>query len=276
MDRVALHLVIQDDPKDDRFPINVLRNVAVNNSLTDMIFTLDVDFIVSPNMFGKLQTMHRYESMWNESYSKHVFIVPAFEFNEPYDCLHMPQLERVGATEGDGCFAFPLNREGLLEMMDKGLFSPFHPQKKGHRATNILRWKHERRLYYVHWENWYEPYIVARKSQLDFPWFDERFYDRGHNKVVFAFELYVRGYQFTVLTDFFCVHRWEPETEALQLQRPQMPGHGSLYASIEESLRERFKCPASRDFCPTPETQRSKYYSKFIPVDNYRPSRKNK
>lgn len=172
--RVAVHLVVQS--ASEPFPINVLRNVAINNTLTDMVFSLDVDFMPSPFLYRRLMNKRRLR-MWESTKSKHAFIVPAFEFSRPQPCVLLPQLQKdYGDTS---CFVLPMSRDTMVEHLVNGSADPFHPFGKGHRATNTKRWMNATRPYYIEWESWYEPYFVARRTQFDaasHAWFDERFY----------------------------------------------------------------------------------------------------
>lgn len=67
--RVDIHLVSSNTTT---FPINILRNIAVNNSRTDMVFYLDVDFITMPDLHKKLTTFHKYKHVWALSRYGHV------------------------------------------------------------------------------------------------------------------------------------------------------------------------------------------------------------
>lgn len=175
MDRVDIHLVIQE--QGEKFPINFLRNVALKYSITDMVLAIDVDFILAPLLHKRLHTMNRYASIWNTTYQKHAFVVPTFEFLKPYECLTFHHLDHW-SPKSKACYTFPKDREDVVEQMDSGNISVFHSNGKGHRATDIMRWKTAQRPYYIRWEPWFEPYIIARRSQIPFPWFDERFYGR--------------------------------------------------------------------------------------------------
>ena len=178
MDRVSIHLVSQKGRS--LFPINVLRNVAVNHTVTDMVLSLDVDFMTSPLLHRKLTESRRYRSIWETSHQRHAFIVPAFEFTQPQRCIRLAQLQKVFNPNdaSASCFEMPTKRSTMVEHLINGTAVPFHPNGKGHLATNNDRWMRETRLYYIHWMPWYEPYIIARKSQIDFPWFHEQFYGR--------------------------------------------------------------------------------------------------
>jgi glycosyltransferase-like protein LARGE len=83
-----------------------------------------------------------------------VFVVPAFEFKR---MMHVE------------------TKEDVLIGLINGDISSFHPNKKGHVPTNTTRWMFARNPYYVYWQPWYEPYVIARKSSANFAWFDERF-----------------------------------------------------------------------------------------------------
>ena len=75
--KVAFHLVIdRRNNKDSEFyPNNFLRNIAMENTLTDLIMNLDIDFIPSLNSHNLLQS-HMSQL---ENNTKAVLILPSFE-----------------------------------------------------------------------------------------------------------------------------------------------------------------------------------------------------
>ena len=72
--------------------------------------------------------------------------------------------------------------------------------------------------------------------------------DRGHNKIIFIFELYIRGFRFAVLPDVFTIHRFEPD-EASKKYRKYMRAHPTLYHSLQEQLRRRYRCWPGAGMC---------------------------
>lgn len=125
-------------------------------------------------------------------------------------------------------------------MHQERVVKPFHAPGKGHRASDNGRWLNATQPYYVQWEEWYEPYLVLRRSTLPFEqMFDERFVDRGRNKLVLAMEMHISGMKFVVLDDAFLVHRYESKAETSGNRLPFMPARHTLYKDVERVMRRR-------------------------------------
>lgn len=241
-DRVDIHLVVQRDTKP--YPINVLRNVAIKNARTDLVFLLDLDFIVSYGFYEKLKNDQHYEHIWENSAAKHAFVIPAFEFISGRPCQASYHKQE---SQHKGCYQFPTEKKDIKKLISHGSVSRFHSNLEGHLFTNNARWLESAKPYYVHWGEWYEPYLLVRKSQIDFDWFDERFFDRGRNKCIFSFELYARGFRFVVLPHEFVIHHWEDSK--VDGYKPMMSLNDYLYKFVTSSLRSQYSCSASRETC---------------------------
>ena len=176
--RLGLHVVY----KSGRFyPINYLRNVALDNVQTPYTFLSDIDFLPMNGLYLYLK-----EAIKVLGADKRAFIVPAFE----------TLLYR---------FKFPASKSELLKMLENGAIFTFryHVWKAGHSATNYDHWKSTTVPYRVSWSHDYEPYIVVRSDALKY---DERFVGFGWNKVSYIMELDAQGYEFVVLPDPFIIH----------------------------------------------------------------------
>ncbi|KAI9144660.1 glycosyl-transferase for dystroglycan-domain-containing protein [Paraphysoderma sedebokerense] len=296
-DRLDIHLVfIEKLPAP--YPINLLRNIAMSNSRTDMVLNLDVDFIVSDGLYERLKLDEKYRHVWENTEKKHAFVVPAFEFMKPRPCNHpayanveIPILPRAPTSStplpptsnttqpsvADSsesspsastdtqtpCYAFPQSKQQLLPLIQSRHVLPFHPTKKGHSATLNSRWallsagqptRSELKPYYATWQTWWEPYLIIRKSVPDLPIFNTTFIDRGRNKCVWVFELYVRGFKFVVLPDFWMIHFWESSEgngdEAIEaIPRPKMNHAAAVYTEIVERERALWNCELGKKEC---------------------------
>lgn len=71
--------------KENIYPINVLRNAALKNVITDYCFLVDADFIPVYDMEIKLErhlnNLHR-NQFKNYNLNKFAFVIPAFEYIE--------------------------------------------------------------------------------------------------------------------------------------------------------------------------------------------------
>ncbi|CAG2161830.1 unnamed protein product [Oppiella nova] len=178
---IGYHIVYRDGPF---YPINHLRNVALQQVTTPFVFLTDVDFLP---MFGLYEYLKRsVAAMGLESASKKALVVPAFE----------TQRYRI---------SFPKTKAELLSMLDMGTLFTFryHVWTKGHAPTNYANWRTATTPYRITWEQDFEPYIVVKR---DIPEYDSRFVGFGWNKVSHIMELYAQGFELIVLPNAFIVH----------------------------------------------------------------------
>ena len=177
--RLGLHVVYKSG---DFYPINYLRNIALDNVQTPYVFLSDIDFLPMRELYPYLKEVVRVLGGDN----KRAFVVPAFE----------TLLYR---------FKFPSNKPELLKKLaDRSIFTfRHHVWKAGHSPTNYEHWKNASVPYRVSWALDFEPYVVIKSNVLRY---DERFVGFGWNKVSHIMELDAQGYEFVVLPDPFIIH----------------------------------------------------------------------
>nr|XP_002128775.1 LARGE xylosyl- and glucuronyltransferase 2-like [Ciona intestinalis] len=184
MDRtnIGYHIVYKNS-NHAVYPINLLRNVALKQAVTDHVFLYDVDFVPMPGLFTYLTS---YLAEHAKS-PKTAYIVPAFE--SFWYKFKVPQTKSV-----------------LHKQIDRGVFTSFRSYMwpQGHAATNFSRWKTAKEAYPVRWETNFEPYVVVKKQNL--PLYDQAFIGFGWNKISHIIELDAAGYQFVVLPFGFIIH----------------------------------------------------------------------
>ncbi|KAI9144674.1 hypothetical protein BKA69DRAFT_1053742 [Paraphysoderma sedebokerense] len=56
----SIFILFSSNNKPAPYPINLLRNIAMSNSRTDMVLNLDVDFIVSDGLYERLKMDEKY------------------------------------------------------------------------------------------------------------------------------------------------------------------------------------------------------------------------
>lgn len=177
---VGYHVVYKDGTF---YPVNLLRNVALQQANTPFVFLTDIDFLP---MQGLYEYLKRSVLALGLESSRKALIVPAFE----------TQRYRL---------SFPKSKAELLSMLDMGTLFTFryHVWQKGHAPTNFAKWRTATTAYRVNWEPNFEPYIVVKR---DVPEYDKRFVGFGWNKVSHIMELHAQGYEFVVLPNAFIVH----------------------------------------------------------------------
>ena len=177
--KLALHVVYKSGH--NYYPVNYLRNVALNNIQTPYVFLSDIDFLPMYHLYLYLREVIRVLGS-----EKRAFVVPAF------------QTLRYR-------FTYPQSKPELLKMLDKGEVYTFryHTWKEGHAPTNYEHWRTATVPYKVNWVENFEPYVVISSNATRY---DERFVGFGWNKVSHIMELNAQDYDFVVLNNAFMIH----------------------------------------------------------------------
>ena len=180
---VGYHVVYKEGA---HYPVNMLRNLALEQAVSEYVFLSDIDFIPSPGSSESLRSS--IPSVLSDQADR-VLVVPAFE-NTHYSSQD-----------------FPSTKADLIKMLDVGEMFTFRSKEwpQGHRPTNFPQWRTATIPFTVKWEPDFEPYIVARRENL--PRYDTRFVGFGWNKVSHIMELAARDAEFVVLPDVFMVHQ---------------------------------------------------------------------
>ena len=204
----ALHIVYVESPL---YPVNYLRNVALDHLSTKYALLLDIDFLPMPDLHDYLLEATRVLGA-----EKRALVVPAFE-------THLYRLE------------LPQTKAELLEMMQAQHVNPFRHKEwpKGHQPTNYEHWKTASRPYRVNWAPDYEPYVVL---QWPFPCYDTRFVGFGWNKVSHIMELHRAAYEFVVLPEPYVIHM--PHSPSLDISSFRS---STLYRDCVQVLKREFE-----------------------------------
>ncbi|KAJ3200422.1 hypothetical protein HK099_002698, partial [Clydaea vesicula] len=186
-DRLDIHLIIDEYPRQ----FNFFRNVARYFSRTDLILSLDVDFIINIDFSKNLQDSP--QVLEKLLVGSSVFILPAFEFknglNKPYTM-------------------FPKNKQEIKKHWINRDIIIFHGNlNKGHVSTKYRTWIKKTVPYKIQARSYkYEPYAIFNKHTV--PWCDERFTGYGNNKAAWWYEIYLAGIDFYVLPFDFVFHQY--------------------------------------------------------------------
>lgn len=176
---IGIHIVYKDG---DLYPVNYLRNIALEQVQTEYVFLCDIDFLPVTTLYQYLR-----EVASNNQMTKKAMVVPAFE-------TYQYKLE------------FPETKPQLLSMLDKGKLEMFRESvwPQGHAPTDYEQWKRSDENYKISWQADYEPYVMVETKHL--PYYDMRFVGFGWNKVSHIMELHAAGYEFYVLAKGFIIH----------------------------------------------------------------------
>lgn len=176
------------------YPVNLLRNVARRNALTEFVLVLDVDLLPNDGLHAQFVAFARENRLFVESHrdDKTVYVAPAFEV-------------RDGVPS-------PRDKASLLQRVEAMDARPFYLELcwKCQKHTDYEAWQREPPgdklavLFEVLWRDPWEPFYFGRNSA---PFYDERFRQYGFNRISQVCEMHVSGYKFSVLDNAFVVHQ---------------------------------------------------------------------
>lgn len=214
--KLNIELVSQyiEDDRINPYPINALRNRAMQLAQTELIFVLDVDFVASPRLGLEgvgYKDPEVYDQLVTIAMNKKAIVAPAFE-------LTNRQIEPILGEN----YAKDLVRSGKPAIV-KGYkagsvdFFNAHDAPWGHGPTNTSRWVRLSgpTMYKVKYESKYEPFVILAKSIA--PWADERFVGYGGNKIAYINQLKGMGFTFHVHPYAFSVHVPHHRTKAADI-----------------------------------------------------------
>ena len=209
---IAVHLVYRES-RWQPYPVNLLRNTALEQAASPHVFLSDVDFLPVGMLCPYLRQA---VDILDVEHTKRALVIPAFE-TQLYKCT------------------VPQNKTVLLEMLDRGTIQSFRHDvwPRGHAPTNYKRWREAIAPYKVDWAQDYEPYIVTGGNVTRY---DARFVGFGWNKVSHIMELYAQGYEFLVLPEVFIVHT--PHSSSADLNHYRASAH---YRDCMQLLKKEFQ-----------------------------------
>ncbi|XP_014239726.1 beta-1,4-glucuronyltransferase 1-like [Cimex lectularius] len=177
----------------NKFPNNLLRNVARRATTTEFVVVIDVDMMPNENLRSDFLLFATQRGLFKKThqYDKTVFVIPVFEAKDNVEP--------------------PLNKAQLLNLVETGEIRPFYTElcSKCQAPTNYDAWLNEppgaemAALFDVIWKDPWEPFYI---SSNNVPLYDERFKQYGFNRISQVCELHVAGYTFSVLNNGFLIH----------------------------------------------------------------------
>ena len=182
---VAVHVVYKQG---QFYPVNYLRNIALQAVKTPYVFLNDGDFMPVKTLFSYLKEMN--QMLLKDAKVKTALVIPAFETSKFK-------------------LKFPTSKEQLLQQIRLKTVTQFCVScaHKTHAPTNYRTWYKARQPYRIEWASHFEPYVVVRSNVVKY---DERFMGYGYNKVSQITELKAQGYKFIVVPNGFIIHMPHP------------------------------------------------------------------
>ena len=177
------------------YPVNWLRNIAIQRAHSKYIFVSDGDFVPSVNLHGRL--LSHLGDLERNGETKTVLLVPAFE-------MLINDME------------IPESRDDIIQQLNIGLVDGFHRGafEIAHNSTNYKKWMKAKEPYMLPREtpcnDHFEPYLIMERARS--PYFPETLLERRKNKIAYQYELCTNGFDYKVIDDGFLVHKHHPES----------------------------------------------------------------
>ena len=205
------------------YPVNLLRNAALEKVKTTHIVYVDVDFWLSKGLYDILQSETIVQSLVDDP--KLALVLPAF-------MLFRQCLDVVDCRENN-IPLMPQSRKDILEMMLEKRGHIFDPTNRGgHGSTLYSKWirQDDATLEEIPClqSHRYEPFIVVRLCR-DLPPFPAPFTGYGKNKLAWMMHLVRQGYKLSQVGGAFVVHyphlesaarvKWNEAPEKLQVHQ---------------------------------------------------------
>jgi hypothetical protein len=241
-----------DDPWVLLYPINALRNRALQLADTDNVLVVDVDTVPNVDLSHDLHIMSLYETLDRVLGNRQVIVLPTLTVMDSGN--EDPELSQI---QTDRWVNRSLEGADRIRVMnDKGKIKAFDTVRSpmANQDTLIPNWFNATMPYRLHEiHEWYEPVYLAKKDIL--PWYDERFRGLKLNRAVHTWHLHKLGFIFVVTPRAYVVH--VPHVKGLVWLETRRRGHfkkitrmfNQALTDIEEDAYEPvtlFQCGSRR------------------------------
>ena len=205
------------------YPVNILRNAALEKVKTTHIIYVDVDFWLSKGLYDILQSENIVQSLVDDP--KLTLVLPAF--------MLFRQCMDVVDCRDNNIPLMPQSRRDILSMMVEKRGHIFDPTNRGgHGSTLYSQWIRQDEATLVEipclQSHRYEPFIVVRLCR-DLPPFPAPFTGYGKNKLAWMMHLIRKGYKLSQVGGAFVVHyphlesaarvKWNEAPKTLQVHQ---------------------------------------------------------
>lgn len=167
-----IHVVINNTAQDEDYPVNLLRNVAMNFSIYQWCFIVDADALPGSDQFGFVKDLES-AIVYNMRDKPNTFYLHKTIFIGLWDLdylLLVPALEltaKVNLTQLLNSEMPPKNE--VVKMMRKNELRPMHPSfKSAYYPTNYPIWAKSKTPFDIPYLYQFEPVRVAYCDSLSF------------------------------------------------------------------------------------------------------------
>ncbi|ELU06002.1 hypothetical protein CAPTEDRAFT_208613 [Capitella teleta] len=164
------------------YPMNFLRNLALDAAMTSHVFLSDIDLVPMPGI-DTIVAKYLYEEKFKRGQA---LVVACFE--------KTPNVET------------PLDKKQLLSLWSKHELEPcqysfkWTKKRKAQAATNYALWRKTVDIYRITWAPEYEPFIIMFKD--DVPAYYPKFVGRNRDKLAHLLEVHYKGCSFGKYYEF--------------------------------------------------------------------------
>ncbi|RHZ57000.1 hypothetical protein Glove_395g77 [Diversispora epigaea] len=187
--RVTLTIFKPDYSTDTylKYPINLLRNMAIKVSFTEYYFVMDADFVPTSQLYNFSVSL--LIPLLQKFTQPTAFVVPCIAIKENYSGKYPNTISELRK----------LFNEGWAYITDK--YAGHGPTGNDIFLSRQILNSHP--YYEICYESQWEPYYILSKSA---PLYDERFRNQGGDKQQHTLLLNALGYRFLALRDHFIYH----------------------------------------------------------------------
>eukprot|EP01083_Nonionella_stella_P046697 125026_1 len=245
------------------YPVNHLRNIALQCAQTEYVLLIDGDFVPSHNFMelakknynDALETVDKYKTpQWKEVLSNAsaanspqianisrnmALIIPAFELELDRSKYNMSYLKAQQSYHGSILDKLPNTKQEMVKSYRNGSSVYFHKYTSAacHASTNYRKWINPGTIapYSITYRKSYEPYILVKRVGLHR--YDARFRGYGMNKIIHLYNLNdLDHYHWMVSPDCFIYHIPHKPTKDRSLFSSSKRKRGNWLAGLKKRV----------------------------------------
>jgi hypothetical protein len=220
------------------YPINSLRNIALQNASSEYVFLLDVDCIPSSDLFESLVGTSELKNSLRNICIQYfgAIVVPCFEPSEPtsFNPLEPFSSQQVRSL---AALTSPSLRQFAVSEFERG-----------HGATNYPKWLHAKdqsenafhQYYQIEYQEGFEPFLILARALA--PLYCEELVGYGRNKILQIYHMFRLGISFWVTALGCIIHT----PHSLSSDRIQLLGNSDCSERPEDGRLEEVKATYAR------------------------------